>query len=200
MNDQDRERLVEAMASEDRKHDWIPRGACHCGWEAPDIGYAGKYAAWRAHVMDANLSAALAVCRPVPCPEPSCVNGKAGMLYDGPQHRDCPVCHGSGSVPGPSSLLMVRGELEEVCWHSTTTAPYWMTREHAEANVPDAFPVYRIVDAGVSVPTPETCPECGGDGLDGSHEAALYYADRGDISYCEACNGSGFVPTPKEGA
>lgn len=35
------------------------------------------------------------------------------------------------------------------------------------------------------------CPECDGSGIDSSHEAALYYANRGELSPCPRCDGSG---------
>lgn len=37
--------------------------------------------------------------------------------------------------------------------------------------------------------TPQPCKSCDGDGIDGSYEAALYYADRGELSIFPDCNG-----------
>lgn len=38
-----------------------------------------------------------------------------------------------------------------------------------------------------------SCPDCDGTGIDASHEAALFYAARGELSPCPTCDGSGLV-------
>ena len=38
---------------------------------------------------------------------------------------------------------------------------------------------------------PLICSACDGSGIDGSHDAALYYADRGELSPCPNCDGTG---------
>ena len=47
--------------------------------------------------------------------------------------------------------------------------------------------------------TSALCAACHGDGLDGSHEAALYFADRGELSACPVCGGSGRAAVPLSG-
>jgi hypothetical protein len=56
---------------------------------------------------------------------------------------------------------------------------------------PDAVPGTFVTS------TAGKCPACDGDGVDGSEDAARFYAYSGKLTSCDECDGTGIAPEAK---